>query len=299
MGASVKRLRLLPFSLWFALNHALPRHPLMWYRSVQRPSREPSAYREGLLQVIIIILITLGMLIWVLTGFAIELLPLVSGFVVCFIIPRAVAHRITHENERGWLDLLAVTPPGIHSAYWAIATRYFRTDENFQSMDVFFSGMHALMMLCVIPLTVVSVLALMNPFSFRYIETLQVFTLTGNTILWLILIRADYLYSLTQSALMAMITATLTRSRLEASYGAMFAAFIVQTLTYILILIAGRSVLAMFGAGGELTWLASSLLWLMTFFLVREACLYGVCYVLARRFDITVRELLNLFRSSL
>jgi hypothetical protein len=300
VGLAVKLPRLLPLELWFALNHALPRHPLLRHQFIPK-RRTFSQHLRGLfLNTGALALISVGLLAWALLRLPLELLVLASSLIAGGQLARAIAARIHVESRHGWLDLLAVTPSGLHGACWAISTRYLRTDEDFHVLHMGFTGFHALWGLLLIPLWIASLISSLNPFLLRYAATEQAYILTVNLTLWLVLLRLDYLYTLTTAALIGMLVPAAARSRIESASAAVVLLLLTQFLVYAGVLLIGQTVLALAATTfGVVTWPVMSLIWLAVFVIVRESALYGVCFTVAQRFSISVRELISIHRSSL
>jgi len=300
VGLAVKLPRLLPFELWFALNHALPRHPLLRHSFEPRQRTLMQQVRGLFLNTGALLLASSVLLGWVLLSLPLEFLLLASSLIVGVHLTRAIAARIHAESGHSRLDLLAVTPSGLHGACWAISTRYLRTDEDFFVLNAAFSGFHVLWALILIPLWIMSLISSLNPFLTRYTLTEQTYIITFNVSLWLVIVRLEYVYTLVTAALVGMmIPMAAARTRIESAPAAVAVLLLIQFAVYAAVLTLGQILLTLAGAAfGGVAWPVISLIWLAAFVIVRESALYGVCLLAAQRFAISLRELISIHRSS-
>lgn len=295
------------FQLWHALHHALPRHPYRWYRLEDAdspiPLDQPAAplWRQVLLALgFAVAVLTLLVIGWLSAagvggGLGIGWALLMSiSLSYGVLIANGIAGRIAREQVRGRLALMGVTPSGRLAALWVIATRYLRGSSTVDRSAQLIANLHALWAFALIPLFFFGMLGLGSDGRFpRVSAAFQDMAAPANFVngaLLLALSRADVMYAGISAALVAMSTAGAGRvGGAEAGPGAAVAFGLLHVFSHLLVvLIGGIAQGLVFQSMGAEGWWLASLAFLLCFFVIREAGLYGACRLLAGRTDESV-----------
>jgi hypothetical protein len=292
-------------TLWHSLHHALPRHPLLWYR--QSGGRLTLAavrgWRRWAVYAIIVVVVFNVFTLWSIVDFPLGLLIPLVGLVIGIHVAANISVRLAYERECGRCELTALTPSGLLGASWAVATRYFQRDPLLRRLCYYVDLVHILWLFAGLLLLTFSLFLSIGAVSFRqqnlFGEAVGLHT-TLNLLLILVLVRADYQYSLVAAALIAMIAPTFARNRLESYLIALAGFLVVQVLVFILWLLIGGTVSGLvWNVVGPDAPLLNTFAILALYLIIREGWLHAICVMLALRLHTTRREILGISRLSI
>lgn len=299
---------LLTRELWHGLNHALPRHPLLWY-----PLRHQDAVRdtssfwgEFVPTIVLMFAVISSLIVWVVYG--ISPLTLVVVYVLLLdtyagvSVTRGVTNSMQRARDRGLLDLMGVTPSGHMGAVWALMTRYLRRDQMLSGLHQAASWLHATWLFGLLPFAALVLITFCGSSSFNQTEFAQIFnqplSLFNGVLMFGIMIM-DYLGAMVGGALVGMIVPTFSGIRAESTYLGPLAFIGLQAFNYALLLVLHLVLNMVISVPGWLSGWTSSLSFMVAFVLVREGSLWVLCFALARRMNTSVHDVLTMYRRSL
>lgn len=296
--------QLITRELWHGLNHALPRHPLLWYplRGHDPEPAQNTMWFEVVPTVILIGAIALSMLLWAAYGISPLILILLLDTYAGVVVVRGVTAAMQRARTRGLLDLMSVTPSGQMGAVWAVMTRYLRSDQTIAGLHQAAGYVHAMWLFALLPFGALVVITVCGSASFNQTEIGAIFNqpltlLNGGVVLGVMLL--DYLGALVSGALVGMIAPTFTSIRADASLFVPLAYVAAQALNYAALFLLHVVLTAVLSVPGWLSGWSSSAAFVLSFVIVREASLWLLCLILARRMNVSVRDVLTIHRRSL
>lgn len=295
--------------LWHGLFNALPRHPFLWY-NLRNIALETQIFEEIALWRMLVIYLVSGVMFffalffWLAIGAPLGALIFVTSIFAGGVVTQGIGINILRERERGRYDLMALTMSGLLGSTWALSTRYIRNNDTFNRVNQSANLIHTLLTLCLIPgffLTVIAIANSQSNFAIRSFEyPITDFSLYVNAIVFIIIARLDYMYSVVTGAITGMVVPSFLQRRSEGIAVLIISFLLNQVLLYIVILLmTGFSSSFVLNNFGEAHWLLSSLLWLTAYCFCRESWLYGLCGVAAWRTNSSMRDVLTIYRSSI
>jgi hypothetical protein len=295
---------LLSRELWHALHHALPRHPMLWYRLWLAPVRAKPQIRIAWSEAAPAVSFLGGALIVLLLWALIGLNPLALIFLldtsVCLLIARGISSAIVRARMQGVYDLMGVTPSGMLGATWALTTRALQHAPGTEGLHQTARWIHITWVTMLVPYTFVALLALCSQTSANngreftsIFDPLVIF----NGFAILLIMVVDYHGSFTAGALVGMVTPSLAGPRLDATLLTPIGVLAVQVLTYGLAVVMQSLLLNVLGVfGGTISSWTVSACFVLGFLVVRELVLLTLCLVVAARLNTSIRDLLTIYR---
>lgn len=292
--------------VWHALNHALPRHPLLWFPWGGKDDLLPTPSANGEIVPGALMLIGGGitLIAWLVFGVTpLILIFLLHGY-VGLTAARSVSGGIALARRRGVYDLMGVTPSGELAGAWAVATRYFRRDATLTGLHAAAEYLRLIWLLGLFPFIGLMLLSMCQGTGANSTVLQELFNhpltaFNGAMVFGLMLV--DYPQALAAGGILGIIAPTFQQSRFEAQVIAPFLFVTYQILTTALVLILHALVMASLN-DINLSFLrpwVSTLVWGGIFMMVREGGVIGLCWVLAQRMRATLREILTIYHRSI
>lgn len=290
---------------------AMPRHPLFWrdFEALQYPSRsKPRKYKVQWANaplfrqvirfgtpVVALLIICPAIMVLAIPGLALfPFLVLAGGSLIGVNAALGVSSSVADEYQNGRWDVVALTPPGLVGANWALAARFLRTNQRLRQMHRLISGIFVTIVLWVIFGVGLTSLLLLDSSSLGLVREDAV-ALPINTLMFVGLLYVDARLSTIVGALIGMAMPTFTVSRLDASINALVMFLTTQFVTYVVIFVAAfllpGTLLAALGVEG---WFLHSLIHCTLALVVREFGLWIVWQWAAERLNTDLTELESL-----
>lgn len=292
--------------VWHALNHALPRHPLLWFpwdgKDDLLPPPQPMLEAAPTALLVSSGLITLvGWLVFGVTPMVLVLL--VHGY-VGMAAARSVAGTIGQVRRRGLYDLMGSTPPGALAAGWAVAVRCFRRNRVVQALSALPDYLRLVWVMALTPYSLLTILSLCQGVGVSPTPLQQLFgqpLAVMNGFIVLVVMSLDQSQALATGGLLGIIAPTLQTDRFEAQVSAPLLFITYQALNTALILALHASAFTLTAPSIDplLRPWASSVLWLGVFIVIREGGVLTLCAVLAGRSGASLRDVLTIYRRSI
>lgn len=246
---------MISWQLWQALQRPFTRHPLFRYQVVrhhqygqrQRRWRDLVPLSHFLLKnniwgflsgALLVLLLCSGG--WLLVVPLIALTPvalLLAGTIHGAYTAVRVASALAHERQQGHDDLNNVTPDGAIGAAWAICSYVYHTNHTMSQIRDTVRGVNLVLFIGGSLIAVVAVLNWLVTRDLTYsvtnpdLSSEMLFQVT-RLLLALTAIYVDFIHASVLGAQLGILTATLTRSRLDASAFALGIFAAVQLLFY-------------------------------------------------------------------
>lgn len=296
--------QLITRELWHGLHHAMPRHPLLWYplRSQDTRFEAPSFWIEFVPTGLLMIAVVVSLVLWIAYGISPLTLVLLLDTYAGVVVTRGVTISMQRARERGLLELMGVTPSGQMGAVWALMTRYLRRDQTLSGIHQAAAWLHASWMFALVPYGALMLVILCgstptNQASFGEFFSQPLSLLNGVIVLGVMVL--DYLGALVSGALIGMIVPGIAGLRTEATYLAPLAYIGLQAINYAALLMLHVIINSLLSVPGWLNGWSSSIVFMISFVIVREGILWALCLTLARQMNTSVRDVLQIYRRSL
>lgn len=297
-------MQLITRELWHGLNHALPRHPLLWYplRHQDVAPDAPSFWIEFVPTMMLMVAALVSIILWAIYGLSPLTLILVLDTYAGVVITRGVTMAMQRARERGLLDLMGVTPSGQMGATWALMTRYLRRDPTLSGLHQAASWLHATWLFGLLPFGGLVLLTLCGNTAFATTEFSQLFnhplTLFNGAVVFGVMML-DYLSAMVCGALCGMILASVRNIYAESVYIAPLGFIGVQACCYAALFLLHVLLNALLNVSHVLNGWTSTVSFLVAFVLLREASVWLLCRILAWQMNTSVGEVLKIHRRSL
>ncbi len=297
-------LQLITRELWHGLHHALPRHPLLWYplRSQDTRLEAPTFWVEFVPTGLLMIAVVVSIVLWIGYGISPLTLVLLMDTYAGVVVTRGVTVSMQRARERGLLELMGVTPSGQMGAVWALMTRYLRRDQTLSGIHQAAAWLHATWMFALVPYSGLVLVMLCGNSSAVQTDFGSFFnqplSLLNGFIVFGVMVM-DYLGALVSGALVGLIVPSVAGLRAESTYLAPLAYIGLQAVNYAALLMLHVIINSVLSVPGWLNGWSSSIAFMISFVMVREGILWGLCLVLARQMNTSVRDVLQIYRRSL
>jgi hypothetical protein len=217
-------------------------------------------------------------------------------------VTRGVTISMQRARERGLLELMGVTPSGQMGAVWALMTRYLRRDHTLAGIHQAAAWLHATWMFGLVPYAGLVMVMLCSNASAIQADFGELFnqplSLLNGLIIFGVMVM-DYLGALVGGALVGMIVPNIAGLRAESVYLAPLAYIGLQAVNYAALLMLHVVLNSILSFPGWLNGWSSSIAFIISFVVVREGVLWGLCFILARQMNTSVRDVLQIYRRSL
>ena len=281
-------LQLITRELWHGLHHALPRHPLLWYKLRNQDVRmdAPSFWVEFVPTMLLMVAVVVSIGLWVIYGISPLTLVLLLDNYAGVMVTRGVTVSMQRARERGLLELMGVTPSGRMGAVWALMTRYLRRDQTLAGVHQAAAWLHATWMFALVPYGALVLVMLCsnttaNPTDIGAIFN-QPLSLLNGIIVFGVMVM-DYLGALVSGAMIGMIVPSVSGLRAESTYLAPLAYIGLQAFNYAALLMLHVLINSVLSVPGWLNGWSSSVSFIVSFVAVREGILWALCLILARQ----------------
>jgi hypothetical protein len=215
--------------LWRSLNRIPFFYLELWSKLAFRKSRHVDLWEWML----VLPPLTLGCAIcWIINDTSNALLLLFIQSSGLGLIPAvSIATTLYDFRQRGYYDLMSLTPHGAIGASWLIAVRYIRRS------NVFFLINYIALLIQITAGIAVLIAALVGIESFFRLlkgelrsadDLLTVF----NALMLLLLLRLDYIYAMITAMLVGILTPTETRRRIDSGLAAAAVFMLIQFIVY-------------------------------------------------------------------
>ena len=296
--------QLITRELWHGLHNALPRHPLLWYplRSQDTQLEAPTFWIEFVPTALLMIAVVISIILWVAYGISPLTLVLLMDTYAGVMVTRGVTISMQRARDRGLLELMGVTPSGQMGAVWALMTRYLRRDQTLAGIHQAAAWLHATWMFALVPFGALVLVMLCSNIPTNQSDFGAIFnqplSLLNGFIVFVVMVM-DYLGALVAGALVGMIVPSISSLRNESTYLAPLAYIGLQAVNYASLLMLHVILNSVLSVPGWLNGWSSSVAFIISFVIVREGILWGLCIVLARQMNTSVRDVLQIYRRSL
>jgi hypothetical protein len=207
-----------------------------------------------------------------------------------------IGSAIAREREIATYDLICLIPAGALGAGWALSSAHLHRSSLFRMLRLLMHSLAAALMgalLTTIP--VMLTLASGSPASYG------LFLLLDYGVAAAAAFYLDHIQSLTLAYLIGMTTAAMAQNRINAQLWAVSGFLLLQMLTYLFTLIIALVLLPMPQAPLHMSDIAlravTPLLWLASFYTLREILIRLMWRILARQFNASPTDQRDIFRT--
>lgn len=284
--------------LWRALIHPPATHPV-FQRTVVLPVENPSHYLSWA-NFVISLVIGLSRYAPTLLFLLLPLILVALGLTYGLDCALRVSLAITRERGRATFDLLALTPPGVMGAMWALCTSaLYRRHDFMRLREIVRASLVGGVWAGVV---ITGILLFLNSEAFTRFTQPNEVILTGlaNFLVILGAVRVEYIQSAVLGVLLGMAVASATANRLDGSLWAFGLYLLLQGVVYVITLALGFMLLPLvydrLHFSGAYALMSLSLLRLLIFAAAREALIGLVWRALRVRLNVTPPELVFMSR---
>jgi hypothetical protein len=294
---------LMTVQLWRAFYDSLPRHPLFWQTltSGNAPVPVQVDWRWRLRQAgaaILGLLIFIGIIALGIPILFLSYLILLAGAVLAGGHAAAgISAAIGQEQEKGRYDLIALSPPGMFGAGWALATRFLRTNRNTLRLTRLIRAFHIMCFFGAVGIVLMNVVLAA---STGIVENLTESGLVELSVVIVLVcaLHLDFLQAVLMGALVGILAPTYTlhtQRRLDTALVAVAMFLLIQFTLYLVIYATLNIVTAVMGMIGlDVPVLLIALLALALVFITHEIALYWIWRMVQQRLNLEPRMLQTL-----
>lgn len=287
--------------LWRTFYDSLPRHPLFWQTLHFTPKdpitgtgwtwrlKQVASALLGLLMFIGILALGVPLL------FFSYLIVFMGGVIAGGNAAAGISSEIAREQEKGRYDLIALSPPGMFGAGWALATRFLRTNRNTLRLAKLIRAFH---LICFLGVILIVVMNLVIAGGTGMIESIMDtgFIEMAAVLMLIAALHLDFIQAVLLGALIGILAPSYTSRRIDSSIAAVGGFLGIQFTIYLVIYASlNLMTLLLLALGIDSTFLIA-LLTLILVYVTHEIALYSIWRMVQQRLNLESRMLQTLKR---